>query len=211
MLMRPPGGYLRLPWPGATFTKRLSHGWQGSADIHPRGFSLETSLSARRSAGLAARRIELAPDLGGESPMAARVQRHRAVFNGIWDIGYGFQLSGLYFFGSGVRFTTNYGGDMPRISSTVRPPPRPTARSFDGTTWSARPMHRVDLRLQKRFGAWWEQPIIDGIVEAFNLVNHRNYGSDTTQESNARYGQPSDNTNQAYQSRRLQLGFRFAF
>lgn len=33
----------------------------------------------------------------------------------------------------------------------------------------------------------------------------------TTAENNVQYGKPSDNTNQAYQSRRLQLGFRLAF
>ena len=38
------------------------------------------------------------------------------MFNGIWDAGYGFQLSGLYFYGSGQRFATTYGGgDRPRF------------------------------------------------------------------------------------------------
>ena len=72
------------------------------------------------------------------------------------------------------------------------------------------PIHRVDLRVQRRFGLGGRR-VLDGIVEVYNLFNHENFGSYTTQESNARYGQPSDNTNQAYQSRRLQLGFRFAF
>ena len=38
---------------------------------------------------------------GAEYGLAITDQRHRAVFNGIWQMGYGFQLSGLYFFGSG--------------------------------------------------------------------------------------------------------------
>jgi hypothetical protein len=52
---------------------------------------------------------------------------------------------------------------------------------------------------------------IDGMIEVFNLLNHKNFGSYTTQESNARYGQPSFNANVAYQPRIAQLGFRFAF
>ena len=39
-------------------------------------------------------------------------QRHRFVFNGIWEVGMGFQVSGLYFFGSGQRQETVCGGDV---------------------------------------------------------------------------------------------------
>jgi hypothetical protein len=52
---------------------------------------------------------------------------------------------------------------------------------------------------------------IDGIVEVFNVLNHENYGSYTTSESNALYGQPAFNNNVAFQPRIVQLGFRFAF
>jgi hypothetical protein len=39
-------------------------------------------------------------------------QRHKATFNGIWDIGKGVQLSGLYFYGSGQRTGTSWGSDL---------------------------------------------------------------------------------------------------
>jgi hypothetical protein len=45
----------------------------------------------------------------------------------------------------------------------------------------------------------------------FNLLNHENFGSYTTVESNANYGRPEANPNVAYQPRMLQLGFRLAF
>jgi len=48
-------------------------------------------------------------------------------------------------------------------------------------------------------------------VEVFNVFNRANYGSYVTQESNRSYGQPSFNSNIAYQPRMLQLGFRVAF
>jgi hypothetical protein len=38
-----------------------------------------------------------ASDLGAEYGLAETDQRHRAVFNGIWQVGYGFQVSGPYF------------------------------------------------------------------------------------------------------------------
>ena len=52
---------------------------------------------------------------------------------------------------------------------------------------------------------------VDGILEVFNLLNHANYGSYVTAESNSNYGKPSSNTNVAYQPRMLQLGFRATF
>jgi hypothetical protein len=72
------------------------------------------------------------------------------------------------------------------------------------------PIHRVDMRVQKRIGLGGNRSIA-GVFEVFNLFNHENYGSYTTQESSASYGQPSFNSNLAYQARMLQLGFRLAF
>ena len=53
-------------------------------------------------------------DLGGAGSygLAATDQRHRAVFNGIWEVGHGFQVSGLHYLGAGIRSATSYGGDV---------------------------------------------------------------------------------------------------
>jgi hypothetical protein len=72
------------------------------------------------------------------------------------------------------------------------------------------PIHRVDARVQYRMRIVG-RTTVDGILELFNVFNHANYGSYTTQESNASYGQPSQNTNVAYTPRMAQLGFRLAF
>jgi len=72
------------------------------------------------------------------------------------------------------------------------------------------PIHRVDLRLLRRFPLVGRAGI-DGIFEVFNLFNHANYGTYTTAESNAQYGRASFNANVAYQPRMLQLGFRATF
>jgi hypothetical protein len=71
-------------------------------------------------------------------------------------------------------------------------------------------MHRVDMRVQRQF-RFGRKAAIDGIVEVFNVFNHANYAAFTTNESSARYGQPTESVNASYQPRMLQLGFRASF
>jgi hypothetical protein len=211
-----------------SFTKRFSNRWQGTATytlgyfkdglpVRPQWYLGPDGVMARREVG-----FPLASDLGGDYGYAGSVvgggfgqagdQRHRAVLNGVWDVGYGFQVSGIYFYGSGERFATNTGVD--RRGEGVNAASELRLRA-DGTivpraAIAGEPIHRVDLRFQKRqplFG----QVTIDGLFEVYNLFNHANYGSYTTNESNAQYGKPSFNGNVAYQPRMLQLGFRVAF
>jgi len=160
----------------------------------------------------------LAPDMGGEYTLAATDQRHRATFNGIWDAGHGFQLSGVYFYGSGKRFSTSYGGDLRGVGESnggaqgtpITPRLRPDGTIVARNNLVGLPIHRVDMRLQRRFRLA-ARTSVDGLVEVFNVFNRANYGSYVTQESNRSYGQPSFNSNIAYQPRMLQLGFRVAF
>jgi hypothetical protein len=203
------------------FTKRFNQRWQATATY---------TLSALRDAaatpyqyepvnGTVTRRqigFPLAPDLGGEYTLAATDQRH-PTFNGIWDVGSGFQLSGLYFYGSGKRFGTSYGGDLRDIGGLAGTggAPFPPRLRPDGTivprnSLVGKPIHRVDLRVQRHVRLAG-RATVDGLLEVFNLFNHANYGSYVTQESNRNYGRPSFNGNIAYQPRMLQLGFRFAF
>jgi hypothetical protein len=134
-------------------------------------------------------------------------QRHRAVANGIWDVGLGLQLSGLYFFGSGQRFATTYGGgDRPRLRTAG--PQAGTIVTRNNLVGDS--IHRVDLRVMQRVPLR-SRMAVDGIVELFNLFNRANYGSYTTAESNPNYGKPVQNVGLAYQPRMLQLGFRFMF
>jgi hypothetical protein len=66
------------------------------------------------------------------------------------------------------------------------------------------------MRVQRHF-ALGRRASLDGILEVFNVFDRANYGTWVTNESNARYGLPSDNTNIAFKPRLLQLGFRAAF
>ena len=121
-------------------------------------------------------------------------------------------MSGLYFFGSGERFSTSWGGDLRNIGAATATTGRLRA---DGALTPrnnlvGEPIHRVDARVMKRQRIVG-RTTIDGMLEVFNVFNHENYGSYTTLESNAAYGRPSFNANVAYQPRIVQFGFRFAF
>ena len=202
------------------FTKRFSQRWQASATYTlsalrdaqavPFQYELVNGRPTRRAVG-----FPLAPDYGGDYTLAATDQRHRAVFNGIWDVGYGFQLSGVYFYGSGKRYGNSYGGDTRDRGAASSSFPilarvRPDGTMLIRNSFVGEPIHRVDLRVQQHFRLAGRAGV-DAIVEAFNLFNHANYGSYVLQESSRNYGEPSFNRNIAYQPRILQLAFRFTF
>jgi len=189
-------------------TKRFSQRWQASA-TYLLSAMWDADSSPARDHDRSITEFAVAADLYAQYALAATDQRHRAVFNGIWDVGYGFQLSGLYFFGSGERYSTTYGGDLRQTGATGGRL-RPDGTIVPRTNLVGDPIHRVDLRIQRRLSLGGRTGI-DGILEVFNVFNHANYGSFVTQESNANYGQPTGNVNVAYQPRMLQLGFRATF
>lgn len=199
----------------SSFTKRMSNRWQAQAtytlsrfrdaDYPPFAHAIVNGLLTRQELG-----FKVAPDIGDEYTLAATDQRHRAVFNGIWEAPYGLQLSGLYFYGSGQRYVTSYGGDLRNEGAASANRLRPDGTVASRNSLAGKPIHRVDIRIQKRVSLGGRRSL-DGLLEVFNLFNRANYGSYTTQESNAAYGRPSYNANIAYQPRGLQLGFRFQF
>jgi hypothetical protein len=143
-------------------------------------------------------------------------QRNRFTFNGILDVGYGVQLSGLYFFGDNGYNTASSGRDPYVSNNTV------TRVRLDGTIIPRNGinnpnLHRVDMRVQKRFRIT-SRVAVDGIFEMFNAFNHENFGSFTINETQvarsngALYlGSPTFNNLLAYQPRMIQLGFRTTF
>ena len=203
------------------FTKRMADNWQASATyslsgqeafqrapIAP-GCSQPFTVSA--SGGFACDvSFPLHPALV-EEWYDFGAQRHRLTFNGIWQLPYAFQVSGLYIFGDNGKATPTTGTDVLQTGATTGPTSRVRA---DGTliernSFDRGSLSRLDMRVQRRFT--FGRVSLDGIVEVFNLFNQENYGSWVENESNARYGQPSDNPNIAFKPRVLQFGFRTAF
>ena len=230
-----------------TFTKRFSNRWQGNATYTLSRFYDDggiggltgpyvttLDLSAPITTTLTPYAGSVAPDMGPLYQLTASDQRHRATFNGIWDMGKGVQLSGLYFFGSGERRNTSWGADLRNTGGanySILTPAGTTAASLgalcnctvNGQTTAdgrflldraqlvGKPIHRVDMRIQKRINLGGRRNL-EGMVEVFNIFNHQNYGSYTTTFSNAaNYGKPSFNSATAYLPRILQLGVHFTF
>ena len=87
-------GYANTHALQTAFTKRLGNRWQASGTYT---FSGLWDAGQPAYSGTAKVPFTVAKDLTNEYSLATTDQRHRAVFNGIWQAGYGFQLSGLYF------------------------------------------------------------------------------------------------------------------
>jgi len=130
------------------FTKRLSHRWQGTltytlstikdSDPQPLSYLTEVLFTVNRA-------------FGNDYGPAVSDQRHRAVFNGIWNAGYGFQVSGIYFYGSGERLAVTSGAG---VSTTLIGAAGSDRLRSDGTIvprngFVGLPIHRLDMRLQR--------------------------------------------------------------
>jgi hypothetical protein len=154
----------------------------------------------------------LAPDVATGDYYLSGAQRNRAVINGIWQLPFGVQLSGLYFYGDNGKATTTTSVDVRRalVHPNLFQRLRPDGTLIPRNNFKRDPIHRVDLRVQRRF-RFLRHATVDGMFEVFNLFNHANYNAYVTNESSLAFGQPVQDTNIAYAPRMLQLGFRFAF
>jgi hypothetical protein len=190
------------------WTKRFSDRWQASANYTVSTISSDDP--AQPISGLGLVPFPVAPDLGGEYGPAVTDQRHRAVFNGIWEVARGFQLSGLYFFGSGERLENICGGDRRGFGRGGTQRLCADGSVLERNSFVRDPIHRLDVRLQQRIPIG-RQLRIDGILEIFNVFDRANFGSYVTDVSSPRYGLPNASTNLAFAPRTLQLGFRVAY
>jgi carboxypeptidase family protein/TonB-dependent receptor-like protein len=158
--------------------------------------------------------ITLATDLAGDYYLNTD-QRNRLVFNGIWSIPYGLQLSGLYFFGDNGFLTPSSGVDVRQQGTSATPGSNGRLRA-DGTLitrsgFNKPSIHRVDLRIKKHIKITGRGGI-DGILDTFNVFNHANFSNWTVNESTpTTFGKPQQDSNIAYQPRMLQLGLRVTF
>jgi len=193
------------------FTKRMSNGWQASATYTLSGFWTAFGQPLMGVAG--AEPIEvpfrLAPDMGNDWSFDVTDHRHRAVFNGIWQVGRGFQVSGLHFMVLGQRAATGYGSDLRDQGAGFGTGEEITRLRPDGTivprndfTQPAR--NRTDVRIQQRVPLSGRVSL-DLMAEAFNLFNRPNW-TIAADESRRDYRQRVDG-----EYRTMQFGFRLVF
>jgi len=183
------------------FTKRFSHHWQAAATYTLSGL---WNADTKPFSGLTPVDFPTVPDLGGEWAFSADDQRHRAVFNGIWQVAHGFQVSGLHYLGAGIRQGNSYGGDLRATGATFSARLRPDGTIVPRNSLIAPPQNRTDLRLQQRIPLHG-RAAIDGIAEVFNMFNRPNWGIGIV-ENNPQYLQ-----HVSAQTRTLQFGFRVTF
>jgi hypothetical protein len=211
-----------LPWPSAgvismidynsssslrslqtAFTKRLRNHWQASATYTLSWFYDEESQPV---SGRTIVPFTVQDDLGGPGSygLAATDQRHRAVFNGIWQVGHGFQVSGLHYLGAGIRSATSYGGDNRLTGGSFSQRLRPDGTLVPRNAYIQPVQNRTDIRVQQRIPLQ-RHVSIDAIAEIFNAFNRANFTIDTV-ESSATYLQQVSG-----QNRTAQVGFRLTF
>ena len=184
------------------FTKRFNHNWQASATYTLSGL---WNADTAPFSGLEPVPFETAPDLGGEWGLSADDQRHRAVFNGIWQVGHGFQVSALHFLAAGIRLSSSWGADVRQTGAGNSQRLRPNGTIIPRNSLIAPAQNRTDLRLQQRIPLGGRFSV-DGIAEVFNMFNRHNWGIGTVESNLGQYLQHI-----SAQTRTMQFGFRLTF
>jgi len=198
-----------------SFTKRMSNHWQGSI-TYTLGALYTTDPPPLSGTNFQEVTFKVAPDIAGQRSLGATDQRHRAVFNGIWDVSHGFQVSGIYFYGSGLRSQIVCGCDARGLGigsidrMRLGDPHGPDGSIIPRESFVGTPLHRVELRLMQRVPLHGKATLA-GSLEVFNVFNRKNYGGFNLTETSPTFGTPSSSTNLAYAPRTIQLGFRLTF
>ncbi|WP_263408979.1 TonB-dependent receptor [Terriglobus tenax] len=178
-------------------------------------------------------------DLSSEWSKSTDNQTHVLSANGNYDWKWGFHSGLLYRFGSGNNFSATAGSSPTGLgayttnrtfcgtgatnslcTTTVKVYNDSKFNRYDAKSgfiitdrnqFVGRPIHRVDANVAKDF-TWHDRYRVTLQVEAFNLLNHSNYGAYNTVITSATYGQPAGTSNElAYYARMFQFSGRFSF
>jgi hypothetical protein len=197
----------------SSLNKRMSNHWQASVTYTLAWFY---SQDPPPVSGLQQYTGPVPADMGNERSLSAFDQRNRAVFNGIYDVGHGFQVSGIYFYGSGQRDQIVCGCDARglQIGSIDRlrlgDPQGPDGSIIPRNSFVGDPIHSVSLRLLQHIPLAGRANLA-GSLEVFNLFNRKNYGVYDLTETSGTFLQPQPSASATYAPRSLQLGFRLTF
>ena len=197
----------------SSLTKRMANHWQANV-TYTLGWLYDKD--APPLSGLRIYPGAVPEDIGNQRSLAASDQRHRAVFNGIWEVAHGFQVSGIYFYGSGQRDQILCGCDARalQIGSIDRlrqdDPQGPNGSIIPRNSFVGQPIHRVELRLLQRVPLHGKANLA-GSLEVFNLFNRKNYQNYDLTETSGTFLQPQPSANLSYAPRTVQLGFRLTF
>ena len=148
-------------------------------------------------------------NLADEWAFSSSDQRHRCIVNGQTRLPWDIQVAAVMFAGSkrpiNTRtnldpFATGTGRWLDASGATI---PRNSARTPTND-------YKLDLRLSKSV----QRPgrmRLQGIVEAFNVLNTKNLTNYNGVFGSLTYLQPASSTDIFYQPRQVQLGFRISY
>jgi hypothetical protein len=138
-------------------------------------------------------------------------EEHRIVANGIVDLPFDFQLSGILTLGSGTPYTIFDDTRRDSADFLIRPNAgRPDRDNF--LIPNAFAYRNLDLRLTKTFEVFGSQEL-QLYVDAINIFDFYNYagydgGTGSAANPNRNFGNPS---RVLFPTRTFQLGFRYSF
>ena len=202
------------------FNKRMSNNWQASAtyliqgqwnyDNYPLmpGCEYPYTIRANESARCDVP-VTLPADIAEGRYFLAGDQRHRFTFNGIWQLPYDFQLSGIYLFGDNGKNTPSSGVDTRAIGNSGGRL-RANGTLIDRNSFDRSAIHRFDMRVQRRLRLG-SRVAHRRDLRGVQRVQQGELQLWTTNESSASYGKPEQDANVAFSPRMLQLGFRTTF
>jgi hypothetical protein len=179
---------------GAYFTlnKRYSHGWS---------LELSYTLGWSKSNTEFMDEVENYDDDGWERQYGYAVSdaRHKITAAGVWDLPWGFQISGIFFFRSALPWTAYYGYDknLDTKNSDYIDYHRGSRRGLDH--------YYINARLSKFFD--FGRFRLQFFGEVYNLTNKANFIYIAQNENSPDFGKPT----QAMDPRLMQLGVRVDF
>ena len=148
-------------------------------------------------------------NLADEWSFSASDQRHRFVTNAATSLRWGVQVATIFFVGSKQPINTRttldpFGSGTGRwLDATGRTVPRNSERTEKND-------YKLDLRLSKFFNVTGRMRV-QGIVEAFNVLNTKNLTNYNGIVTASTYLQPASSTNVFYQPRQLQFAVRLLY
>ena len=153
----------------------------------------------------------------------------RSTFNSsvTYQLKYGFQVGALFRAASGAAQAITAGSSPFFNGTTSNRTYLATKTVYDNPAWNhpsiapgydtvdrnafyGRAIYRLDLHLQKTFTIH-EKYKVSLVGEGFNILNHPNYGSYTTDITSSAFGVPAQNTSLSYAPREFQLASRLDF
>ncbi len=168
-------------------------------------------------------------DLAGEWGISPDNQTHTLTLAASYQWKWGVSLSGSFHYGSGQNYqvlanqnpfglagvndrlftaSSKYFGEAANITPVTLGGVAYDLLKRDSLVGN--PIQRVDMRLSKTFTLKEHIRFIP-MIEAFNLLNHSNFGGYQSVVNVASYGSPTQNTDFAYAARMLQFAGRIEF